>query len=373
MKGIDELNVFYKNEKVGVLVELKDHRIGFEYDPLWIKNGFSISPLSLPLKTGLMVPKRYDPFDGLFGVFADSLPDGWGRLLTDRMLRKRGVDPASLSVLDRLSIVGTSGMGALEYKPETKFEENTDYLDFDGLARECQKLFEEGDSRKLDEIYRLGGSSGGARPKANISVQDESWIIKFPCSYDPKEIGKEEYDYHECARCCGLNVPETQLFPSKIHQGFFGTKRFDRQGKEKVHMVSAGALLETSHRIPNLDYITLMKLTRFLTKRDEDCWNLFDLMCFNVFSHNQDDHAKNFSFLFLEGEWHLSPVYDLTYSSSFGGEHSTTVNGKGKNIEITDLTAVAKVGFLDEKEACRHAQTIRRTVQKQLASYLKSR
>ncbi|WP_305151261.1 type II toxin-antitoxin system HipA family toxin [uncultured Dubosiella sp.] len=233
-------------------------------------------------------------------------------------------------------------MGALEYRPETVLEGENGTLDFDELAAACQKIFEDRQSEDLDSIYHLGGSSGGARPKANIQWEDEPWIVKFPCSFDSKDVGEMEYAYHVCARACGVIVPEVRLFPSKNHKGYFGTKRFDRQNGEKVHMVSAGALLETSHRLLNLDCEVLMKLTRFLTQSEAECWRLFDLMCFNVFAHNHDDHAKNFSFLFEEGTWRLSPAYDLTYSNALGGEHSTTIHGKGKDPDMEDFLAVAR-------------------------------
>ena len=148
-------------------------------------------------------------------------------------------------------------------------------------------------------------------------------------------------------------MTETRLFPSKICSGYFGIKRFDRKNRKKVHMVSVSGLLETNHRLPNLDYNTLMKLTLELTRNYRDVEQLFRLMCFNVFAHNRDDHSKNFSFLFddTKKEWHLSPAYDLTYSFSFNGEHATTINGEGKNPTLDDIVAVAKNIGLKEKFA----------------------
>lgn len=148
-------------------------------------------------------------------------------------------------------------------------------------------------------------------------------------------------------------MTETRLFPSKISSGYFGIKRFDRKNGKKVHMVSASGLLETSHRLPNLDYNTLMKLTLELTRNYQDIEQLFMLMCFNVFAHNQEDHSKNFSFIFndTKKEWHLSPAYDLTYSFSLNGEHATTINGEGKNPTLDDILAVAKNIGLKEKFA----------------------
>lgn len=166
-----------------------------------------------------------------------------------------------------------------------------------------------------------------------------------------------------------------RLFPSTHIAGYFGTKRFDRIANGefgKLHMVSAAGLLETSHRIPNLDYDILMKLTLQLTKSMEECEKLYRLMCFNVFAHNRDDHSKNFTYLYKEGEgrWVLSPAYDLTYSSSIGGEHATTVNGNGVNPGMEDILAVAKrIGFNTTK-AKKTASEIRDCVSEMLSDYI---
>lgn len=338
------LKVFFNEILVGTLATTKDNLVAFEYDEDWLNNGFSISPFSLPLEKKVFIPK-IEPFNGLFGVFNDSLPDGWGRLLVDRLLLRNKINPNSIDSLNRLAVVQDSGMGALTYKPEHKFEIADKDYDLDILASECSKILESENSDNLDELFKLGGSSGGARPKILTTINDEDWIIKFPSSLDSKDIGEQEYKYSLVAKECGIDMPETKLFQSKICSGYFGVKRFDRtKNKERVHMVSASGLLETSHRLPNLDYNILMKLTLELTKNYKDIEQLFRLMCFNVFAHNRDDHSKNFSFLFdtNKNEWKLSPAYDLTYSSSFNGEHATTINGEGKNPTLDDILEVAK-------------------------------
>ncbi len=346
------LKVFYNDILVGTLAKTPERVVAFEYDSDWLSNGFSISPFSLPLIKKVFIPK-YDPFCGLFGVFNDSLPDGWGRLLVDRLFLKNKINPAEIDNLNRLAVVQESGMGALTYKPEHRFEAENSIADYDILAQECSKILESQNSDNLDELFILGGSSGGARPKILTSIDNEDWIIKFPSSSDSKNIGEKEYQYSLCAKDCGINMTETRLFPSKICSGYFGIKRFDRKNGKKVHMVSASGLLETSHRLPNLDYNTLMKLTLELTRNYQDIEQLFKLMCFNVFAHNRDDHSKNFSFLYddTKKEWHLSPAYDLTYSYSFNGEHATTINGEGKNPTLDDILAVAKNIGLKEKFA----------------------
>lgn len=352
MDNYKYLKVFYNDIFVGTLAKTPDSVVAFEYDSDWLNNGFSISPFSLPLIKKVFIPK-YDPFGGLFGVFNDSLPDGWGRLLVDRLFLKNKINPNEIDNLNRLAVVQESGMGALTYKPEHRFESKNNIADYDILAQECSKILESQNSDNLDELFILGGSSGGARPKILISIDNEDWIIKFPSSSDSKNIGEKEYQYSLCAKDCGINMTETRLFPSKICSGYFGIKRFDRKNGKKVHMVSASGLLETSHRLPNLDYNTLMKLTLELTRNYQDIEQLFKLMCFNVFAHNRDDHSKNFSFLYddTKKEWHLSPAYDLTYSYSFNGEHATTINGEGKNPTLDDILAVAKNIGLKEKFA----------------------
>ena len=137
-------------------------------------------------------------------------------------------------------------------------------------------------------------------------------------------------------------------------------------------MVSVSGLLETSHRIPNLDYELLMRLTMILTKDTTECKKLYRLMCFNVFAHNRDDHSKNFSYIYLEDEkrWVLSPAYDLTYSSSLNGEHATTINGNGVNPGIDDLLEVAKKAGLDIKAARTAAEDIMECVKENLKEYL---
>ena len=378
MKKIKSLQVFYNEKKVGTLALMKNNIVAFEYDNEWVNNGFSISPFSLPLKKQVFIPK-IDPFDGLYGVFSDSLPDGWGRLLVDRMLNSQNINPREINTIDRLAIVGETGMGALSYKPEFNLLEDNDYQeDYDSLALSCKKILNTEYSADLDNLFRLGGSSGGARPKILTKIDNEDWIIKFPSSLDDNNIGELEYLYSVCAKKCKIDVPETKLFPSKISPGYFGIKRFDRKklstgAIRKLHMISVSGLLETSHRIPNLDYNDLMQLTLNLTKSFEEVEKLFRLMCFNVFSHNRDDHSKNFSFIYNEdlNKWELSPAYDLTYSYSINGEHATTINGNGVNPSLNDILKVAEKIGLDKKKAEKIASEIKEIVKKELKIFLK--
>lgn len=374
MDRLNKLDVYYHDQKIGTMALYQNRLAAFAYSDEWLQEGFSISPFSLPLEKRVFMPK-IDPFEGLFGVFADSLPDGWGRLLVDRLMRKNGLDPHTIGSLERLAIVGNTGMGALTYRPTIPIEPVYSELTLDEIAKECERILHTDTSENLDYLFAKGGSSGGARPKILPRIDNEDWIIKFPSSEDSKDIGRQEYDYALCARECGIEMEEVRLFPSENTQGYFGTRRFDRvsEGENgKIHMISAAAILETSHRIPNLDYDILMKLTLQLTKSMEECEKLYRLMCFNVFAHNRDDHSKNFSYIYKDEEkrWILSPAYDLTYSNSIGGEHATTVNGNGADPGMDDLLSVAKKIGLGMTKARKTAAEIQECVQERLRDYL---
>ncbi|MCI8647394.1 MAG: type II toxin-antitoxin system HipA family toxin [Firmicutes bacterium] len=373
---IDKIDVFMGERHVGTLAETAKGLAAFQYSDEWLAKGFALNPFSLPLEGRVFLPE-YMPFEGLFGAFADSLPDGWGRLLLDRHLRQRfQVNAEEISSFYRLTFLSDSGMGALSYQPSQEFEGYTPPCDYDTVALECRKLLEQDYTEDLDTLFHLGGSSGGARPKILTEIDAESWIIKFPSSDDKADIGLQEYEYSLCAKACRLEMSETRLFPSKKCTGYFGTKRFDRRVEgdrtQRIHMVSVSGLLETSHRIPNLDYNQLMRLTLLLTGDTQEVEKMFDLMCFNVFSHNRDDHSKNFSFLYdeAEGRWKLSPAYDLTYSSSIGGEHATSVDGEGKRPGMEHILAVAKKAGLAHKKAIKRAEEIREIVMECLGTYL---
>ena len=377
MKQNKALQVLFDNRVVGTLALAANHKVVFQYDDSWLEQGFSISPFSLPLENQVFVPTK-DYFDGLFGVFADSLPDHWGRLLLKRLLLAHEQNPDKLTVIDRLAIVGKSGMGALTYYPEQSFSEENDNTDLDELAFQCQKILHTEYSDKLDELYRLGGTSGGARHKIMTTINDEDWIIKFSAHVDGENAGKMEYDYSCCARKCGITMSETKLFPSEVCEGYFGIKRFDRisdiSGTKRVHMLTAAALLELDFEQPSLDYHSLMKLTKIITRDNkDDVENMFRRMCFNVFAHNRDDHSKNFTYLYDESadSWRLSPAYDLTYSNTYYGEHTTTVDGNGRNPGKKELLAVGTMAGM-KKELCMDIITeIKSCINGMLEMYLK--
>ncbi len=376
MRQGEGLEVWIDQKKVGLLALTADHKVAFSYCDTWLEEGFSISPFSLPLKKQVFVPEK-NYFGGLFGVFADSLPDAWGRLLLERLLREHGKDVGDYTMLDRLAIVGNSGMGALTYRPQYEFPGAQEEMDLDELAEQCQKILLTEYAEKLDELYQLGGTSGGARPKIMTQIDGEDWIIKFPAHVDQKDSGEMEYAYSLCAKECGIVMSQTRLFPSDLCSGYFGTKRFDRVVEngmiQKKHVLTAAALLELDYEQPRLDYHALMKLTKILTWDDtQDIENMYRRMCFNVYAHNRDDHSKNFSFIYDEKEdkWHLSPAYDLTYSNTYYGEHTTTVDGNGKNPGKQELLACGMQAGMSKKRCQSIADEIEERVAVKLKKYL---
>lgn len=362
LADLTSIEVLCAGRVVGTLARpSRDGITYFEYASEWLRDGFSISPYSLPLRPGVFRTEGAAP-DELFGVFRDSLPDDWGRYVMDRRLEAEGIGAGRLTELSRLSLVGFAGLGALEYGPRATlgqqgFAESSS-LDFDRLSRECQRLIDDGHAEDLDSIYRYGSSSGGARSKVMVDLDEEPWIVKFPTSLDGRDSGRAEYETMLLARECGIDIPEVRLLPSRSCAGFFATKRFDRRhdadGKHvKIHMASAAALLEVSP-FDVVDYRDLMRLTAALTGSVRDTEQLYRVMCFNVLIGNCDDHTRNFSYLYDEGQgtWRFSPAYDLTRDNGFLGEHSTLVNGRAADIGVSDLVFVGTEGGVSA-HACR--------------------
>ena len=357
---------------VGKLAE-QNGTILFQYVSEFLDSDINISPFKLPLSPEVKEdPKR--TFDGLFGVFNDSLPDGWGLLLLDRALRKKGSSLHACLPLQRLAMVGAHGMGALEYTPAAEqAEEAVSVAELDALADESLRILRDApvDAGQLDKLIQLNGSSAGARPKILVNVADDyrivpqgagepqgtPWIIKFRSAHEPPNTGLTEYAYSLAAREAGLDMPETHLFPSATSPGYFGVQRFDRVHGQKVHVHTACGLLHASHREPSLTYESLLRLTLLLTKDIREVLKMVRLMVFNVRSGNRDDHSKNFSFLLnKENQWRMAPVYDLTPSEGINGEQTCMVNNKGKDITEKDFLAAAATVDVD-------ARTVREIMQ----------
>jgi serine/threonine-protein kinase HipA len=355
------LNVFLdgrQRRKIGRLAT-QGRRILFEYDPAFLAADLEISPFQLSARPGVAAGDA-SVFDGLFGVFNDSLPDGWGRLLLDRAVENLGIARVSLTPLDRLAHVGRHGMGALSYEPDLSDSDRAPaILQLDRLAQEAATVLAGEEGPVIEKLLKLNGGSAGARPKivAQISADRKNivhgpaslpkgyahWMIKFPATSDPGDVGPVEYAYSLMAKAAGIDMPDTHLFGAKKKK-YFGIRRFDRDGDRRIHMHSLSGLIHADHRVSSLDYDTFLKVTHLLTRHATELEKAFRIACFNVLAHNRDDHAKNVSFLLddASGEWKLAPAYDLTFSSGPGGEQSMTVMGEGRAPDVTHLRALGK-------------------------------
>jgi serine/threonine-protein kinase HipA len=372
------LDARQQHRKVGRLA-FKDRQVLFEYDASFIASGIEISPIKLPLRPGVAIADT-TIFDGLFGVFNDSLPDGWGRLLLDRTVEKYGIHRRQLNPLDRLAYVGRRGMGALSYEPELGPENSDDApLVLDKLAEESTAVLAGENEEVFEELLRLNGSSSGARPKivAQVSADKKKiihgqqelqfgfahWMIKFPSSHDARDMGAIEYAYSLMAKDAGVEMAETHLFRTKRNK-YFGTKRFDRDRDARIHMHSLGGLIHADHRSPSLDYDMVLRVTLALTRNIKDAEMAYALACFNVLAHNRDDHVKNFSFLLnARNEWIFAPAYDLVFSHGPGGEQSMLVMGEGR------IPGTAQLEALGKQHGIKNAPEILAKVKRAVASW----
>lgn len=347
MNSINQIEVIYHNRLVGRLALTKDNLCAFEYSAEWQNSGFSISPFELPLMSGVFIAKSR-PFDGGFGVFDDCLPDGWGLLILDRYLQQNGINPRALSLLDRLALVGSTGRGALEFRPDKSVTSEQDYSDFEELALEAERILSSDDyaGKGIDEFQYRGGSPGGARPKIFMRHENKEWLVKFRAKHDPKNIGALEYEYSLLAKKCGIEMPETRLFEDK----YFGVERFDRIKDEKLHVVSIAGLIGADYRLPSIDYYHIFQICTALTHNIAELWKVYRLMVFNFLISNKDDHAKNFAFIYRDGEWHLAPAYDLLPSDGINGFHTTSINDSIRPTK-NDIIDLAVKNGLNKKEA----------------------
>lgn len=344
----------------------------FEYDPSFIDTPLPVSPFHTPVRPGLFSHAHPD-FDRLPGLVSDSAPDGWGRTVQDRAFAALRLDRGGLTILDRLAALGSAAMGALTFRPVEQLVEplversdDSDPRGFDvsRLAAQAVRVYE-GSAEVLLPALRLGGGSpGGARPKVLAGLTERSdgqvdlmagvthdlligqslalpdaftpWLIKFGAGADAQrfghDVGAVEAAYAQMARRAGLDVPRTRLLRARDGERHFAVQRFDRFGPGGIgrrHMHTAGGLLHASFREPSLDYQTLLQLGQALTKSVPTALEIFRRAAFNVFTHNRDDHARNFAFLMDHtGHWRFSPAYDLTYSDGFNGHHTTSIAGE---------------------------------------------
>jgi serine/threonine-protein kinase HipA len=341
-------------QEIGVLMEGKNG-ISFQYHPHFDAQRYPISPLRLPYDP-TRVFNYYDsmPFDGLPGIFADSLPDSFGNIaLREYFKRKYRTSHLKLSPLEKLAYVGNHGIGAITYRPAIGKEDEYDLsMELQQYAQEMRGMMQGDVSTILDEIL-AHPSPGGARPKAALQWNEqeniislrqtpiegfEPWIIKFDEA--GREETKLEYLYMEIARKSGITVPEYKqiIVGDEVH---FASKRFDRMYGKKYHQATLAALIHGDFMRQNAcTYEAYFRLSEALTHSPAQTKEAFRRMVFNVIGKNCDDHIKNFSFLMNEeGTWKLSPAYDLIYS--YGpihyGEHKMSINGKNYHITLEDM------------------------------------
>jgi serine/threonine-protein kinase HipA len=363
--------------------ESSNHGV-FEFDSEFLKQGLDIAPLKMSLAEARNGKRIFsfpslspETFQGLPGLVADSLPDKFGNRLIEEWLSRQGRTAQSMNPIEKLCYIGGRGMGALEFKPTiAPFENPSEPLQVDELVRLASDILHERNSRKtsisatsqgIEDIIQVGTSAGGARAKAIIAYNPKTgdvrsgqaqhsngfdyWIIKFDgvnndLLGDPQGYGRIEYAYHLMAKDCGINMTECRLL-EEGGRAHFMTKRFDRVGTEKLYMQTLCGIAHFDYNMPNVySYEQAFQVMRQLRLPYPDGEELFRRMVFNVICFNCDDHTKNISFLMNKnGEWRLSPAYDVTYAynpeNRWLKQHQMAVNGKREHISRSDLLNVA--------------------------------
>jgi serine/threonine-protein kinase HipA len=364
---------------IGTLLT-RERALYFSYAPGFVEKPLPVSPFKLPVRAEVFQHTDRE-FGPVFGLFNDSLPDGWGMLLMDREFRKRGINPATLSPLDRLAYMGSRAMGALTFQPSTGPDEQRELsVELDEVALQAERILEGSAEEVLPELRLAGGSPGGARPKVVIAYREADgrvisgtgntpsgfvpYLVKFGAREDPPEIGRVELAYWHMAQAAGMAVPGARLFETSDGSRYYGAERFDRgpDGK-RVHMHTLGGLLHANHRLPSLDYDGFLRATRVLTRDQRQVDEAFRRMAFNVLAHNRDDHVKNFSYLMADnGDWTLSPAYDLVFSHGPGGEHTMSVAGEARNPTDEHMLRVAAAGDVHRTRARQMIDEVRAAV-----------
>jgi len=342
-----------KSIAVGELAQNKQG-VYFQYNTSYLDRFSNLSPFNLNFDSILqLAPKT--PHNGLHGAFSDSLPDGWGLLLMDRIFRRTEILRSQVTLMDRLSFVSDRAMGALSYFPASGLHNQDDSQDLTiaELGLQAQAIFD-GQTTEVLQALVNAGSSGGARPKAQLYLNGlnsnycstkaregcEAHLVKFTSSQLAlgHEEGICEAGYLSIAKLAGIDVPQWKLLDAPKSSGakkWLALKRFDtyvnEDGQEgRFHLHSACGLLDADYRMPSLDYEELIKASSILCKSPAAGQKMFRRMIFNLFSLNQDDHSKNWAFLQNDhGKWDLAPFYDITFSPSPYNEHATAFAGFG--------------------------------------------
>lgn len=354
--------------------------VQFEYDRDFVGRGLEPSPLMMPVREGRIYSfagLNRETYMGLPGMLADSLPDTYGRVLFDRWLALTG--RTSGNPVETLCFLGKRCMGAMEFEPAIEAVYNPDQrFEIDLLvdvAREAlanKAAFEANlnDDKKaaIAEILRLGTSAGGQRAKAIIAYNKatgevRSGQVEAPTGFDyylikldgvsaragfreTENYGRLEYSFYKLATACGIDMTECSLLEEN-GRAHFMTRRFDREGGQKVHMQTLCGIAHYDFRLLRAySYEQAFGVMRALRLPYSDAQQMFRRIVFNVVVRNQDDHTKNISFLMGEdGRWRLSPAYDMGYAYNPQGGwtamHQMSVNGKYDKITRNDLLALA--------------------------------
>lgn len=364
-----KLNVIYagwgERYTLGILAD-NDTDLLFEYTSEAIKRGLELSPFKMPLGN-----KAYGDHPAhqlrLPGLISDALPDGWGMLVMDRLFRKQGRNPSQVSALDRLALISDNAMGALAFEPAEDNNlpaEDTQLLE---LAQNVRQIFEDDQSEVLlRKLVMMGGSPHGARPKVLVNFDEDAnrvftsdsgqgtpMLVKFPSQHEHKEACAVEALYGRLANASGIRVPATRYFDLSEEMSAFGIERFDRYHGMRVPMHTASGAAHVDFRLPQIDYISLLRLTNFMTKDVREVLQAFERCVFNVTFNNRDDHPKNFSFLMeKDGRWTFSPAYDLTYNEGPNGEHQMDICGEARTPGRKQLLELAtKAGIKQDVAA----------------------
>jgi serine/threonine-protein kinase HipA len=336
-------------------------RLLFEYSAEALHQGLELSPRHLALRA-----LAYGDFPAhqmrLPGLVADALPDGWGLLLMDRLFRKNGRDPASVSPLDRLAFINGRAIGALTFEPSQKMDLPAEDVQLLALAQQARVVIAGRDSDTLRALAVMGGSPHGARPKVLVHYNpatgfmsttafegSAAWMVKFQAQDEHKEVCAIEALYAELAGAFGLDMPATRHFDLDEKLAGFGIERFDIEAGMRVPVHTLAGLMHANFRLPaSVDYLTFLRATRFLTRSQVEVDKAFERAVFNVVFNNRDDHAKNLSYrMGRDRAWRLAPGYDLTYCEGPGGEHQMDVCGEGRNITRTNMLDLARQGGVD--------------------------
>lgn len=331
--------------------------IVFEYSNDARQRGLELSSYTLPLEGPQLRRGFPDHQLDLPGPVYDSLPDGWGMLLMDRMFRRRSLSTARIGPLERLAYIGSNAMGAMKFEPVApEGQELKVHIPLEELAADVQQVLQGEGGEFLETLLLVGGSPQGARPKAlvyrnpetdgfttAVTPGFEAWLIKFPAKEEHPEVCAIEMVYAECLRMCGIETPDTRYFSLPGGSAAFASKRFDRQDGLRVPMQSLAAFTGANYRTPGvLDYVNFFRATQMCTNDVRQMAVAFERAVFNVALHNRDDHPKNFAYLMSQaGHWRLAPAYDVTFCEGPGGYHQMDVMGEAQAISRAQMLRLA--------------------------------